>query len=72
MTTIASEKKIMTYDRKVSDVIVIPSGTEKRKIDVIIDDSLGEAGRTVFIELWIESMRDGESLQRLTQEYIYK
>lgn len=72
MTTVSSEKKIPSYDRRISDVIVIPGATEKRKIDVIIDDSLGEAGRTVFIELWLQSMAEDESLQQLTQEYIYK
>lgn len=73
MTTVASEKKIPSYDRHLSDVIVVPGKTEERKISVIIPSkSENVAERIVFIELSLESMEDDESLRGLTQQYVYK
>nr|WP_319565966.1 hypothetical protein [uncultured Rhodoferax sp.] len=73
MTTIASEKKIPSYNRHLSDVIVIPGKSEERKISVAIPaKSENIAERTIFIEVSFESMDGNESLRGLTQQYIYK
>lgn len=73
MTTVASETKIPSYNRHLSDVIVIPGKTEERKISVTIPaKSENIAERTIFIEISFESMEGNESLMGLTQKYVYK
>lgn len=73
MTTVASETKIPSYSRHLSDVIVVPGKTEERKISVSIPSKTENiAERTIFIDVAFESMEGNESLRGLTQQYIYK
>lgn len=73
MTTVASENKIPSYNRHLSDVIVIPGKAEERKINVIIPSKSDiESERTIFIELSLKSMEDNDSIPGLTQKYLYK
>ena len=73
MTTVASENKIPSYNRRISDVIVLPGKTEERKISVAIPAKAENiAERTIFIEISFESMEGNDSLRGLTRQYIYK
>lgn len=68
MTTTSSEKQGASFERGVSDVIVVPGQTEERTIRVVAPEkTTNPADRIVFIEANIQTM-DGEMLV-LKQEY---
>lgn len=71
MTTTSSEKRIPSYERHVSDVMVLPGRAEERSIKVIIPEKASNpAEQIVFIELFLENT-DGDSF-RLKQDYVTK
>lgn len=73
MTTIASEGKIPSYNRHISDVIVTPGKVEERKIGVIVPSKSDNAAeKIIFIDLGFKSMQGNDSLIGLTQQYIYR
>lgn len=73
MTSVESETKIPSYDRRIFDIIVLPEKTEERKISVAIpvkSENISE--RTIFISIDFKSMESNQSLLNLSQQYIYK
>lgn len=72
LTTVASEGKIPSYERHLTDVMVVPGKAEERKVNVIIPAKAeATAERTVFMRLSLRSM-DGQSVHGITREYVYK
>lgn len=62
MTTAQSEKRIPSYERHLSNVVVVPGKTEERSIKVIVPERGGDTNdRLVFMELFIEKT-GGETL----------
>lgn len=71
MTTAASEKRIPSYERRLSDIVVLPGQSEDRSIRVAIPEKVSNpAERFIFVELHLEGM-DGDSLH-LKQRYEFR
>ncbi len=71
MTTVDSEKKIQAFERRISDIVVLPGAREERSIKVVVPlNADNSAQKIVFIDAFLET-RDGETLS-MKREYIAK
>lgn len=62
MTTALSEKRIPSYERRISDIVVLPGQSQERSIKVAIPEKVvNPAEQSIFVELHLEDM-EGETL----------
>ncbi|WP_157982634.1 hypothetical protein [Simplicispira lacusdiani] len=71
MTTADSEKKIRSYERRISDIVVLPGTKQERSLKVVVPLNADNAAqKIVFIDAFLETS-DGETLS-IKREYIAK
>ena len=71
MTSARSENRIPSYERRLSDIIIVPGKAEERSIKVVIPEKGGEpSDQIVFIELFFDTT-EGDSLQ-LSKEHSFR